>query len=62
MRRLTVVAAAFCAALLTGSGAFAQVPAEAFARTGQYRFTPPIHVIVSLGKAIEPVFASRRRE
>ena len=27
--------------------------AEAFARTGQYRFTPPIHVIVSLGKAIE---------
>ena len=28
MRRLTVVAAAFCAALLTGSGAFAQVPAD----------------------------------
>ena len=27
--------------------------ADAFARTGQYRFTPPIHVIVSLGKAIE---------
>ena len=27
--------------------------AEAFARTGQYRFTPPIHVIVALGKAIE---------
>ena len=27
--------------------------AEAFARSGQYRFTPPIHVIVALGKAIE---------
>jgi 2-aminoethylphosphonate-pyruvate transaminase len=27
--------------------------AEAFAKTGQYRFTPPIHVIVALGKAIE---------
>jgi 2-aminoethylphosphonate-pyruvate transaminase len=27
--------------------------AEAFTRTGQYRFTPPIHVIVALGKAIE---------
>ena len=27
--------------------------AESFARTGQYRFTPPIHVIVALGKAIE---------
>jgi 2-aminoethylphosphonate-pyruvate transaminase len=27
--------------------------AENFAKTGQYRFTPPIHVIVSLGKAIE---------
>jgi 2-aminoethylphosphonate-pyruvate transaminase len=27
--------------------------AEVFARTGQYRFTPPIHVIVALGKAIE---------
>jgi 2-aminoethylphosphonate-pyruvate transaminase len=27
--------------------------ADAFARTGQYRFTPPIHVIVALGKAIE---------
>jgi 2-aminoethylphosphonate-pyruvate transaminase len=27
--------------------------AEIFARTGQYRFTPPIHVIVALGKAIE---------
>jgi 2-aminoethylphosphonate-pyruvate transaminase len=27
--------------------------AEAFARTGQYRYTPPIHVIVALGKAIE---------
>jgi 2-aminoethylphosphonate-pyruvate transaminase len=27
--------------------------AENFARTGQYRFTPPIHVIVALGKAIE---------
>lgn len=27
--------------------------AEGFARTGQYRFTPPIHVIVALGKAIE---------
>ena len=27
--------------------------AEAFARTGQYRFTPPIHVIVALGKASE---------
>jgi 2-aminoethylphosphonate-pyruvate transaminase len=27
--------------------------AEAFARTGQYRFTPPIHVIVALGAAIE---------
>jgi 2-aminoethylphosphonate-pyruvate transaminase len=27
--------------------------AEAFARTGQYRFTPPIHVIVALGKAID---------
>jgi 2-aminoethylphosphonate-pyruvate transaminase len=27
--------------------------AEAFARTGQYRFTPPIHVIVALGKAVE---------
>ncbi|MGE0422697.1 MAG: 2-aminoethylphosphonate--pyruvate transaminase [Reyranellaceae bacterium] len=26
---------------------------EGFARTGQYRFTPPIHVIVALGKAIE---------
>jgi 2-aminoethylphosphonate-pyruvate transaminase len=24
-----------------------------FVRTGQYRFTPPIHVIVALGKAIE---------
>jgi 2-aminoethylphosphonate-pyruvate transaminase len=27
--------------------------AEGFARTGQYRFTPPIHVVVALGKAIE---------
>ncbi len=27
--------------------------AESLARTGQYRFTPPIHVIVALGKAIE---------
>jgi 2-aminoethylphosphonate-pyruvate transaminase len=27
--------------------------AEAFARTGQYRYTPPIHVIVALGKAIQ---------
>ena len=27
--------------------------AEALQRTGQYRFTPPIHVIVALGKAIE---------
>lgn len=27
--------------------------AEGFARTDQYRFTPPIHVIVALGKAIE---------
>jgi 2-aminoethylphosphonate-pyruvate transaminase len=27
--------------------------AEVLARTGQYRFTPPIHVIVALGKAIE---------
>jgi 2-aminoethylphosphonate-pyruvate transaminase len=27
--------------------------AQAFAKTGQYRFTPPIHVIVALGKAIE---------
>ena len=27
--------------------------ADAFASTGQYRFTPPIHVIVALGKAIE---------
>jgi 2-aminoethylphosphonate-pyruvate transaminase len=27
--------------------------AEVFARTGQYRFTPPIHVIVALGRAIE---------
>jgi 2-aminoethylphosphonate-pyruvate transaminase len=27
--------------------------AEGFARTGQYRFTPPIHVIAALGKAIE---------
>ena len=27
--------------------------AEVFAKTGQYRFTPPIHVIVALGKAIE---------
>ncbi len=27
--------------------------AENFAKTGQYRFTPPIHVIVALGKAIE---------
>jgi len=27
--------------------------AEAFASTGQYRYTPPIHVIVALGKAIE---------
>ncbi len=27
--------------------------ADGFARTGQYRFTPPIHVIVALGKAIE---------
>jgi 2-aminoethylphosphonate-pyruvate transaminase len=27
--------------------------ADAFARTGQYRYTPPIHVIVALGKAIE---------
>jgi 2-aminoethylphosphonate-pyruvate transaminase len=27
--------------------------ADAFARTSQYRFTPPIHVIVALGKAIE---------
>src|SRR5258708_31509896 len=26
---------------------------ENFAKTGQYRFTPPIHVIVALGKAIE---------
>jgi 2-aminoethylphosphonate-pyruvate transaminase len=27
--------------------------AEVFAKTGQYRFTPPIHVIVALGRAIE---------
>jgi 2-aminoethylphosphonate-pyruvate transaminase len=27
--------------------------AEGFAKTGQYRFTPPIHAIVALGKAIE---------
>ena len=27
--------------------------AEGFAKTGQYRFTPPIHVIAALGKAIE---------
>lgn len=27
--------------------------ADVLARTGQYRFTPPIHVIVALGKAIE---------
>src|SRR5260370_22424254 len=27
--------------------------AENFAKTGQYRFTPPIHVIVALGKAIK---------
>ena len=27
--------------------------ADAFARTGQYRFTPPIHAIVALGRAIE---------
>ena len=27
--------------------------AEGFAKTGQYRFTPPIHVIVALGRAIE---------
>ncbi len=27
--------------------------AENFSKTGQYRFTPPIHVIVALGKAIE---------
>jgi 2-aminoethylphosphonate-pyruvate transaminase len=27
--------------------------AENLAKTGQYRFTPPIHVIVALGKAIE---------
>jgi 2-aminoethylphosphonate-pyruvate transaminase len=27
--------------------------ADGFAKTGQYRFTPPIHVIVALGKAIE---------
>ena len=27
--------------------------AEGFAKTGQYRFTPPIHVIVALGKALE---------
>lgn len=27
--------------------------AEALARTGQYRFTPPTHVIVALGKALE---------
>lgn len=27
--------------------------AEGFAKTGQYRFTPPIHVIVALGAAIE---------
>ena len=27
--------------------------AEGFAKNGQYRFTPPIHVIVALGKAIE---------
>ena len=27
--------------------------AENFDKTGQYRFTPPIHVIVALGKAIE---------
>jgi len=26
---------------------------QAFGKTGQYRFTPPIHVIVALGKAIE---------
>ncbi|HJQ59681.1 MAG TPA: 2-aminoethylphosphonate--pyruvate transaminase [Vineibacter sp.] len=26
---------------------------QAFERTGQYRFTPPIHVIVALGQAIE---------
>ncbi|MBM3645055.1 MAG: 2-aminoethylphosphonate--pyruvate transaminase [Alphaproteobacteria bacterium] len=27
--------------------------AEGFAKTGQYRFTPPIHVIAALGRAIE---------
>ena len=26
---------------------------QTLAKTGQYRFTPPIHVIVALGKAIE---------
>ena len=31
--------------------------AEGFAKTGQYRFTPPIHVIVSLNKAIEEYLA-----
>lgn len=31
--------------------------AEAFAKTGQYRFTPPIHVIVSFHQALEEFFA-----
>ncbi len=31
--------------------------ADAFARTGQYRFTPPIHVIVSFHQALEEFFA-----
>jgi 2-aminoethylphosphonate-pyruvate transaminase len=31
--------------------------AEALAKTGQYRFTPPIHVIVSFHQALEEFFA-----
>ncbi len=31
--------------------------ADAFAKTGQYRFTPPIHVIVSFHQALEEFFA-----
>ena len=31
--------------------------AEAFAKNGQYRFTPPIHVIVSFHQALEEFFA-----
>ena len=31
--------------------------AAAFAKTGQYRFTPPIHVIVSFHQALEEFFA-----